>query len=132
MREFFAGAMQVRTLILLLSFYTLCFGAGISGIWGTDSRSVKPSAAAPVAIRIEQAGDRLYILRIMAGPSGRFLEHRDYLIHRDVEINTTTKGIEVDFYAPAATWMIDSTGALTMRRCGGGGIVLSRSTDVIQ
>jgi len=104
----------------------------ISGIWGTDSRSVKPSAAAPVAIRIEQVEDRLYILRIMVGPSGRFLEQQDYLIHRDVEINATTEGIEVDFYAPAATWMIDSTGTLTMRRCGAGGIVLSRSTDLIQ
>ena len=124
--------MPAAILVLLLSIRTLCFGAEIAGVWGIDSRRVSPSAITPVAVQIEQTGDHLFIVKVMAGPRGAFLENQDYVIHRDVEINVTSETTEIDFYAPAATWIIDSTGALTMRRCGRGSITLPRSTSLIQ
>jgi hypothetical protein len=124
--------MRVGTLILFLLSSALCLGAELSGVWGTHSRSAWPSAAVPVAVRIEQAGDHLSVLTIMASARGRSLEHRNYVIHRDVDINVIGERVEVDFLAPAATWIIDSSGALMIRRCGAGSIVFFRSTDLIQ
>lgn len=124
--------MRVGALILFLSFPALCFCADVSGVWGINSRTGKSSSPVAIAVQIEQTGDYLSILTIVEGPGGRVLKYRDYVIHRDVEINITAEAIEIDFKPPAATWIIDSSGFLIIRRCGAGSITLPRSTDRIQ
>ncbi len=123
--------MRAGALILFLSFPAVSFCGGISGLWGINPRTVKSSVPVPVVVQIEQTGDHLSILRIVAGGGDRVLESRDFVIHRDVEINVTAEVTEIDFKA-AATWMIDSAGSLIIRRCGAGSITLPRSTERIQ
>jgi hypothetical protein len=57
--------MRAVTIILLVA--RLCLGVEISGIWGLKH----PDKAGPLAIQIEQTGDQLVVLMIMASPGGK-------------------------------------------------------------
>ena len=119
--------MWAGSLILLFALHSLCPGSEISGIWGLNARNPTLSTAIPVAIRIDQTGDRLSVLKIMKSLDGRYLEYRDYVIPHDAEIHFTLQGTEIRLSAPAETWIIDPRGALTISRPSDPQLVLTRA-----
>ena len=101
--------MRAVTMILLMR--SLAFASGISGTWALshDTRA----SAAPAFVRIDQDGDRLRVLKIMAGRDGKRLEQ---IVLDVASIQSTPTGVEIRMHGE--TWMINAAGELIINRDG--------------
>jgi hypothetical protein len=107
--------MRVVAMIVLLS--STCVGSeSISGIWSLN-RHKSTKATRPIAIQIQQTGDHLYILRIVAGKQGKFVEN---ILISVVDIRSTRADTRMTIPGSLETWTLRRGGELVIKRKAGG------------
>ena len=128
----------MRTAILALLVSSACWGIDVSGIWGFTGHRSTLASAVPVAVQIEQEGNHLRVVKLLASPGGYFLERREYVVRGNVEseraeVRSTPRGAEIRLAAGEEIWTIAGSGELTMRHKGGTqSVVLRRAGNSIQ
>ena len=128
----------MRTAILALLVASACWGIDVSGIWASGGHRSTLSAAVPVAVQIEQEGNHLLVVKLLASSGGYFLERREYVLSSKVEseraeVRSTPQGAEIRLAAGAEIWTIGGSGELTMKHNGGTQpVVLRRAGNSIQ
>ena len=116
----------MKALALLFIAVSLCFGSEISGVWRLQHAAVD-GPSIPIAVQVEQCGDRVQIVKIISTTTGK---HVEQLWLSSAAIHMVAKAIEIT--VAGETWIIGTRGELTIHETSGQRVVLEPAEAVIQ
>lgn len=116
----------MKTLALLFIAVSACFGSEISGVWRLQ-RAAAEGPSIPIAVQVEQWGDRVQVVKIISTTHGKRVEQ---LWLTSAAIHTVEKAIEIT--VAGETWIIGARGELTIREASGQRVVLEAAEGVVQ
>lgn len=116
----------MKAIPLLLISVSACFGSDISGVWWLKHASAD-GPSFPIAVQVEQCGNDLHVLKVMATPQGKRIEQLWLTvgaIHKLASVSEISVGNEI--------WTIGVNGELTIHEASGQRVLLERAEGVVQ